>query len=175
MRVIALRLGPTNPRMRFIGFSFLCDQTAAPDQLGPSAGSVSANCINTACGSRLSSRRLREGHPCDARGRQVEDESDGRSAVSGRVLSILAPDSQRSSMALFQPQVLDEDPRNERDAARNAQLAVQAFEMGVDRVGRHTQADRDGGFILVVEHRRQDLRLALGQLKRPREEAPDVV
>jgi hypothetical protein len=103
------------------------------------------------------------------------DESDGRSAVSGQGLSILAPDSQRSSMALFQPQVLDEDPRNERDAARNAQLAVQAFEMGVDRVGRHTQADRDGGFILVVEHRRQDLRLALGQPKRPREEAPDVV
>jgi hypothetical protein len=100
-------------------------------------------------------------------GRQVGDESDGRSAVSGQVLSILARDSQRSSLALFQPQVLDEDPRNERDAARNAQLAVQAFEMGVDGVGRHTQADRDGGFLLVLEHRRQDLRLALGQLTGP--------
>jgi hypothetical protein len=133
-----------------------------PHGKGKSAGKLSA--------ARGTSMRRPHG-----RKRQVGDEYDGRSAMSSRGLSILARDSQHSSMAFFQPQVLDEDPRNESDAARNAQLTVQAFEMGVDRVGRHTQADRDGGFLLVVEHRRQDLQLALGQLKRPREEAPDVV
>jgi hypothetical protein len=72
--------------------------------------------------------------------------------VSGRVLSILARDSQRSSMALFQPQVLDEDPRNESDAARNAKLVVQTFEMRVDSVGGDTEVGRDSGFLLIVEH-----------------------
>jgi hypothetical protein len=81
----------------------------------------------------------------------------------------------RPSTAFLPPQVLDEDPQDESGAARNAQLAVQAFDMRVDRVRRNTELDRDLGFLLVVEYCLHDLGLPLGELKRSREEAPDVV
>jgi hypothetical protein len=81
----------------------------------------------------------------------------------------------RSSTAFSPPQVLDEDPQDESGAARNTQLAVQAFDMRVDRMRRNTELDRNRGLLLVVENRLHDLGLPLGELKRSREEAPDVV
>lgn len=93
---------------------------------------------------------------------------------SRRTGQVLAEEPRRSSVTFLQPQVLDEDPRDERDTAGHAQLAVQAFQMGVNGVRRNTEVDRDDGFLLVVEHRLRDLALALGQLERPREEPPDV-
>jgi hypothetical protein len=99
------------------------------------------------------------------------------SRTSSVAPDVLASDllDRKRAHGLRHVHVFAKDTPSERDPASDAHLAVQAFDMGVNRVRRNAETVCDPGRFLVAKQALNDLGLTLGQPKGSRDEAPGPV